>query len=350
MVSANRLVLFHRVGDTETIECLDAKDGGTLWSFDYPATYRDDFGFDDGPRATPAIADGRAYTFGADGALHCLDFATGKKLWSGDMKEDFAAPKGFFGMACSPLIEGNAVLLNIGGRDGAGIVAFDKATGKLLWKATDAEASYSSPVAATMGGQRRVFFFNREGLVTLDPAGGRVLWEFPWRPPLHASVNAATPLVIGDLIFLSTSYGRGAALLRFAEKAPEKIWSGDDALSNHYGTSVHHSGFLYGVDGRADPGWQPRPSLRCVELKTGKVRWSEENFGAASVLRAGGQLVLLTEKGQLLLAPATPDGFKPAARAQILGVDTRAHPALADGRFYARSKDALVCVDLRKAQ
>ncbi len=161
---------------------------------------------------------------------------------------------------------------------------------------------------------------------------------------MHASVSAATPLVIDDLIFLSASYGTGAALLRFKEGGPEKIWAGDDILSNHYATSVHHNGFLYGFDGRQEEGCH----LRCVELKTGKVRWSQDRFGAGTVTLAGGQLLILTEKGELLRAPATPTEFKPTARAQILPFNARAHPALADGRFYARSKDKLVCVDLRQ--
>ena len=145
VVTQQKLILFHRLDDKETVECLDAKNGKQLWLFDYPTAYRDDFGFDEGPRATPAISDGRVYTFGAEGRLHCLDFATGKKIWSVDAKTEFQAPKGFFGIACSPLVEGNAVLLNIGGVDGAGIVAFNRLTGKVLWKASEDEASYSSP-------------------------------------------------------------------------------------------------------------------------------------------------------------------------------------------------------------
>jgi outer membrane protein assembly factor BamB len=248
-------------------------------------------------------------------------------------------------MACSPLLEGNAVILNIGGKQGAGIVAFDKDNGRVLWRATDAEASYSSPVAASIGGRRYVFMFNREGLVTLSPSDGRVLSEFPWRPSIHASVNAATPLVIGDTIFVSTSYGRGAILLRFQESGHKKIWAGDDILSSHYATSVHHDGFLYGFDGRQEQGCV----LRCVERDTGKIRWSEEGLGAGSVLVANGQLLILTERGELIQTPAKPQGFQPDGRAQILGFQVRAYPALAQGRFYARSKSQLVCVDLRAA-
>lgn len=342
VVAEGKLVLFHRVDDKERVECLDAKSGAAVWSADYPTTYQDDFGFDEGPRATPAIADGRIFTYGAEGSLHCWEFKTGKGIWAVDTKKEFDSPKGYFGRACSPLVEGKSVVLNIGAR-GAGIVAFDVETGKVLWKATDDAASYSSPTAAAIHGKRYVLVLTRAGLVALEPQTGKVYFDFHFRSRMDASVNAATPLVIDDLIFVSASYGTGAALLRFDEKGPEKIWAGDGILSNHYATCVQAGGFLYGFDGRQEQG----PNLRCVEMKTGMVRWSEDGFGAGTVTLAGGKLLILTEKGELLVAPATPEGFKPAARAQVLPFDSRAYPAIADGLFYARSKDKLVCVDLR---
>ena len=343
VVAAGKLILFHRVEDKETVECLDADKATSLWTNSYPTHYRDDFGFDEGPRATPAIAGGRVYTYGAEGVVSCWNLADGKKLWTVDAKKEYGAPKGFFGIACSPLLEGESVLLNIGGRNGAGIVAFDKATGKLRWKATEQEASYSSPVVADVHGKRYAFFLTREGLVILSPASGQVAAEFPWRPPISASVSAATPLVIDDYIFLSTSYDRGAVLLQFDGKQLKQIWSGDDQLSDHYATSVYHDGHLYGFHGRQEQGCD----LRSVEFKTGKVKWSQDQFGAGTVTLVNDELFVLSEKGELFRAPATPAGFKPTGRAQILSFQVRAYPAIANGRLYARSKDRLVCVDLR---
>ena len=343
VVASGKLVLFHRMEDRETVDCLDAKTGNPLWRGQYPTHYQDDFGFDEGPRATPTIVDGKIFTFGAEGVLTCWNLADGKSIWRVDTKESFTAPKGFFGMACSPLVDGSTVIVNIGGGNGAGVVAFDKSTGKVLWKATDDEASYSSPVAATIGGKRYALVFNRAGLVALDPTSGKQYFRFPWRSRSHASVNAATPLVIDNRIFLSASYGTGAALLVFKESGPQTIWSGDNILSNHYATSVYHDGFLYGFDGRQETG----PNLRCVEVKSGAVKWSQDSFGAGTLMLAGDRLLILTEKGELILAPAMPDGFRPRARAQILPFDSRAYPALADGLYYARSKDKLVCVSLR---
>lgn len=347
VIRRGKLVLFHRLGGDEVVECLEAKTGKELWKKEYPTHYRDDFGFDEGPRATPTIANGRVYTFGAEGGLNCWDFKTGERQWSVDAKRTFAARKGFFGLACSPLVEGEAVIVNLGGREGAGIVAFDPTTGKVLWKTTDDEASYSSPITASLGGERSVLVITREALIALQPAAGKILFRYPWRPSMSASVSAAVPLVVKDEIFLSASYGAGATLLRFNEGRVQKVWSAGDALSNHYATSVYHDGFLYGFDGRADPGFQPEPSLRCVEWKTGKVRWSESGLGAGTVTLVNGDLLILTDKGELFQAPASPGAFHSVARAQILPSSVRAHPALADGLFYARSNHKLECVDLR---
>ncbi len=344
VVAERRLVIFHRVDQKERLECLDAASGRPLWRFEYPCSYSDSYSRGDGPRATPSIADGHVYTYGADGMLHCITFADGKPVWFVDTKEKFSPTKSFFGVATSPLAEGRAVLLNVGGKNGAGIVAFDKENGNVLWKATDEQASYSSPVAATIQGQRYVFFLTRKHLIALQPDNGAVVFQFPWQPSIQASVSAATPLVMDDLIFISASYGAGAAALKFSKRGPEKIWAGDDILSAHYSTSVHHNGLLFGFDGRQEQGC----NLRCVELKTGKIRWSVDEFGAGTVTLVNGDLLVLTEKGELICAPADGAAFKPRARAQILPSSVRAYPAFADGLFYARSHDKLVCLDLRK--
>jgi len=347
-VAGGKLILFHRVNNREIVDCLKATNGAAVWQFEYPTAYRDDFGFDEGPRATPSISDGRVYTFGAEGMVHCLDIETGKQLWSADTKAKFGAPKGYFGMACSPLVEGGVLLLNIGGEDDAGIVAFDRVSGQLKWRASADKASYSSPVAATVDGKRRVFFFTRSGLASVDPADGRVCFDYPWRPAESASVSAATPLVIDDYIFISACYGAGAILLRVHGDEAEKVWSAEDVLSNHYATSVYYEGCLYGIDGRTDPGYQPGASLRCVDLKTGKLRWKDDSVGAATITLASGQLLILTEKGELIRARATPEKFEPNARAQVFPAHMRAFPALAGGYLFARGKETLFCVNLGK--
>lgn len=342
VVADGRLILFHRRGDREIVECFDVATGRSLWSTDAPTRYKDDFGFDPGPRATPTIEGDRVFTFGAAGRLDALDVRTGKRIWSVDTQTKFKVRKGFFGAACSPLVEGDLVLVNVGGPDGAGLVAFDAADGKVRWTATDDAASHSSPVAVTIQGQRHALFFTRAGLVGVEPTTGRVRYKFPFRARINASVNAATPLVMGDRIFLSASYRTGAVLLRAHADRVEPIWRVDDVLSNHYATSVHRDGFLYGFDGRQEYG----PSLCCVELATGKARWKQERFGAGTVTLVGDRLLILGETGQLTLAAARPDGYRAQASARPFTGTFRAYPALANGRIYARNEDTLWCVDL----
>jgi outer membrane protein assembly factor BamB len=340
-VSAGRLILFHRVNNRETVEAMDALTGKTVWTFDYPTSYRDDFGFDEGPRAVPVIAGGRVFAHGADGMLSGIDFASGKLLWSVDTRQVFGAPKGYFGVASSPLVDGNRVLVNVGGKTG-GIVAFDAASGKTLWTSTSDEASYSAPIAADIAGQHTAVFFTRTGLVALDPASGAVRYQFRWRARMAASVNAATPIVVKDQIFLSASYGTGAVLLQVANNAVKPVWSGDESLSNHYSTSVYKDGYLYGFEGRQEFG----QSLRCIELATGKVMWNVEGFGAGTLLIAGEALVIMRESGELVLAPASPKAFRYASRAQVIPGIVRAYPALANGRYYVRNERELRALDL----
>ncbi len=344
VVANGRLILFHRLNGKEVVEALDAASGKPIWKFEYATTYRDDFGFDEGPRASPVVAGGQVYTFGAEGVLHCLQFAGGTKIWSLDANRKFGVEKGFFGSASSPVVEGSRIFLNLGGSDGAGIIALDKDTGRLLWKATDDDASYSSPIVATLGGKPHLLAFTRAGLVGADPASGEIYFQLPWRSRSRASVNAATPLVVGDLIFLSASYGTGAVVLRVKGTELEKVWSGDDNLTNHYSTSVYYDGNLYGYHGRQEFG----QSFRAIDLHTGKVHWSEDGFGAGTVTRAGDRLLLMRESGELVMIRATPERFDVVSRAQILPGVVRAYPALANGLLYVRNTNKLVCVSLRK--
>jgi len=342
-VVGNRVILFHRVGNEEVLESLDAATGNSTWRYAYRTTYRDDFGFDEGPRAVPVVVDGVIYTFGAEGQLHAVDLAKGTRLWSEDTMKRFGVPKGFFGAAGSPLVEGGRVIANVGGEK-AGIVAFDAKTGKVIWTATDDDASYSSGVAATIGGRRSGVFLTRDSLVGLDLMSGAVQFQRRWRARLAASVNAATPLIVGDQIFVSAQYGPGAGVLRVNGSQLVDVWTSDDVLSNHYATSVFYNGHLYGFHGRQEFG----PSFRAVEFETGKVKWSQEQFRAGSVLLAGDRLLITREGGELVLAAASPQAFRPIARAQILQGVVRPYPALADGLLYVRNENTLVSLDLRK--
>lgn len=345
VVADGKVILFHRVGAQEVIEALQPATGATIWQFGYPTTYRDDFGFDEGPRAVPVVASGVVYTFGAEGQLHAVDVATGKKLWSDDTAARFGVAKNFFGAGGSPLVEDGRVIANVGGKD-AGIVAFEARTGRLLWKATTDGASYSSGVGATIGSERVAIFFTRNGIVVLDPATGTVKVQQAWRSRSASSVNAASPLVVGDLLFISAEYGPGAGVFRMGNGTLTRVWASDEALSTHYATAVQRDGVLYGYHGRQEFG----PSLRAVDLLTGKVRWTADQFRAGSITLAGDRLVIVRESGELVMAPATPDAFKPSARAQIMRGTVRAFPALSDGLLFVRNDRELACLDLRSTR
>lgn len=343
-VAGDRLILFHRVGDEEVVECLDPATGKARWKAAYRTRYTDDFNFDDGPRATPLIADGRVFTFGADGELRAWELESGKAVWDRNVNRDYKVPKGFFGAATSPLLAAGHLLLNVGAK-GAGVVAFDPATGKEVWKAGDDAVSYSSPVLGKLDGQELAVFFTREGLLAVEPKQGAVKYRYPWRPRLNASVNAASPIVSGGRVYLSTSYGTGAVVLEAKKGKLEDVWMGDNILSNHYSTPVLVDGFLYGIDGRQEGG---RAALRCVEWGTGKVKWTKEGYGCAGLIAAGGLVLASVESGDVVLFEPSPDGYKELARATVLDSPVRALPALAGGILFVRDGKKLVALEVGK--
>jgi len=342
VVVDGQVLMFHRVGGTEVLECLEASNGKVRWTFRYPTRYEDAYAKGNGPRSTPVVADGRVFLLGAEGMVHAVEFATGKKLWNRSLADDYRIPPSFFGIATTPLVEGKKLLVNVGGDEGAGIVAFDVTTGKEVWKATDQQASYSSPIAATIDGVRHVFFFTREGLVGIDPDTGKVRFSKRWRSRINASVNAAMPVLVGgDHVFLSSSYQTGAILLRVQKDRVREAWSNDTSLSCHYSTPVLVGDHLYGFHGRQEEGAE----LRCVEARTGKVCWSEPGYGCGSAIVIGKRILVLTEKGQLVLLRANPEKHDVVAMAEPLG-PCRAHAALADGRLFLRDDKKLVVLKL----
>ena len=339
VIAGNRLILHQRVKDKEVVECLNAATGDKLWDYSYDTAFEDSFGKGDGPRSTPVIHGKRVITLGAEGTLHCLDLETGRKIWERRLKNEYKIPESYFGVGTSPIVEQDLVLVNVGGRD-AGIVAFSLDAGKQVWKSTSDPASYSSPVTCSVGGVRQGIFFTRTGVVILDPATGKVRFEKRWRSRMDASVNAATPLVVGDLAFISASYDTGALLLKLRGDGADVVWQEDDVMSNHYTTCIHHDGHLFGFDGRQEAG----PSFRCIELKSGKVKWTKERYGCGSMILVDGHFLILTEKGELVLAEANSRAYVEKARGQILEAGPcRAQIALSEGRLFARDRGKLGC-------
>jgi outer membrane protein assembly factor BamB len=343
-VAGDRLVLFHRVGDQEVVECLDPATGTGRWKAAYRTAYVDEFEFDNGPRASPLIADGRVFTLGADGELRAWDLATGKDLWARNVNKDYRVPKGYFGVATSPVLVAGKLLVNVGAK-GAGVVAFDPASGKELWKTANDAVSYSSPTVAKIGGEELAVFFTREGLLAVSPERGNVRYAHPFRPRAQASVSAMTPVVSGDRVFLSTAYQTGAILLELKKGKVDEVWQGEDILSTHYNTPVLVKDHLYGIDGRQE---SRATKLKCVEWATGKVRWSKDAFGCAALIYADGLFLACPESGDVVLFEATPDGYKELGRSKVLDEPVRALPALADGRLFVRDGKKLVALAVGK--
>ncbi len=342
-VAGGSVFLFHRVGTEEVLTALDPATGKEKWKHAGRTRYVDDFGFDDGPRCVPVVAGGRVFALGADGDLYAVEAATGKPLWHRNVRADYGAPKGYFGVGASPIILAEKLLVNVGGK-GAGVVALDPATGKELWKSTNDPPSYAAPSVMELGGKPYAAFLTRSGLVVVDPTNGAVKFTKPWRSRLDASVNAAAPVVRKDEVFLTASYGTGAVLLKVKGDDLEEVWSNDRSLSCHYNTPVLVGDYLYGVHGRQEGG---AAQLRCVEWKTGEVKWAAERFGMAGVLAVDSGLLAVTEGGLLVRFAADPKEYKELAQVKVLDGTVRAAPALADGRLYLRNEKQLVCLKLK---
>jgi len=343
VVAGERLILFHRIKDREVIECLKTEDGSRNWQFSYPTRFEDDFRKGDGPRSTPVIVDKRLITLGADGALHCLDLESGKVLWAKLLLKEYSIPASYFGIGTSPVVQDGLVLVNVGAKN-AGIVAFALEDGKEVWKATSDPASYSSPIIRSVDGTKHAIFFTRQGVTILDPKTGAVRYTKRWRARIDASVNAATPLTMGDHVFVSASYDTGALLLKLKRDGAEEVWTDDKVMSNHYNTCIYCDGFLYGFDGRQEAG----PDFRCVNLKNRHIEWNRPNFGCGSMILADGKLIVLIERGELILVEATPKEYRELARDQVLDSGPcRAQIALANGKLYARDQKKLICLDMR---
>lgn len=341
-VVGNQAYLFHRIGDDEILESLDAKTGQRTWRFAYTTRYQDDFGFDDGPRATPVIHDKSAYLLGADGDLHAVSIVNGEKRWHRNVLKDYGAKKGYFGVGSSPVVAAGKVIVNVGGK-GASLVAFDLENGREVWKVGNDEASYSSPIVTTIGKRSIVVAFTRRGLVGIELESGRLLFDLLWRSRIDASVNAATPLMLDGHIFLTSSYGTGAILLKCDGSSVEEVWSNDQSLSCQYATPVRSGGYLFGTDGRADYN---SGRLRCIDWKTGAVKWSKDRFGCAGVIGVDGKFLAVTESGDLVAFEANPEQYVELGRKTILDGKVRAIPSLSSGRLLARDEKKLVCVSI----
>lgn len=310
--------------DTQTNEdvvyCLDIATGEPKWTHRYPCEIIDNM-HEGGPAATPTIYDGKVYTISKEGHFHCLDAANGDVIFAHDLKEVLGVETPTWGFSGSPLILGDHVVVDMGV-----IAAFTLDSGELVWKTENYGEAYASPVEFEWNGETLIAAFPRYGLVILQAEDGEQVTKFPWETSY--GVNAATPIVHGDTIFISSGYNVGCAKLQLREgTSPEVVWRNKE-MRNQFNASVLYEGYLYGFD---------ESDLVCLNYETGDVAWREERLGKSSLIIADGNLVIQSENGELIIAPASPDGFEPTGRMQVLGGTNWTCPVLANGYFVGRN-------------
>jgi len=334
-VSNSRAYAMGNINDRDILYCFDADSGKEIWRQSYPCPlYKKNH--EGGPAATPTVSGDSVYTFSKDGDVVRFKAATGEVVWHKNVNKESGIEHPTWYFAGSPLVVDNLVVLNAGTRG----VALNKADGSLVWENGEGACGYASPVPFTVGGQKCVALFASRDLAAVNAATGRSMWEFGWRTSYD--INGSDPIISGDTVFISSGYGRGCALLRFGASNMAEVWQNKN-MRNHCSSCVLWKGHIYGFDGQYGGGGK----LTCLNHQTGEKKWSQGGMGTGSLMVAGGKLVILGEKGKLVIAEASPDGFKELASAQILTGKCWTVPVLANGKIYARNADGqLVCIDV----
>jgi len=347
----------------ERVHCFDWETGRTLWSYAYDVRYGG-VGYPNGPRASVTIHEGRVYALGAVGHLFCLHAATGRVLWSKDLDKEYHIRMPEWGIAAAPLIEGNLVIVQLGGSNGACLVAFDKVRGQERWRALEDRASYSAPIVIQQAGQRVLICLTGERVVGLNPYTGEVYWAYPF-PPRLWPIGIATPVVQGDKLFITSAID-GALMLRLLPDrlSVEKLWQrrgqneiNTDALHCLISTPFIEGNYIYGIDHYGE--------LRCLDARTGDRLWESRDvvprarWATAHLVRNGERVWIFNERGQLIISRMTPKGFEEISRAQLIkptrgqlgdrGGVCWSHPAFAYGHVFARNDEELVCASLKVA-
>jgi len=347
-VQGNALVLFHRLGDAEVVEVRDSATGNQQWKKQFVCDYQSGLSSDNGPRCVPLIAGHRVYVFGVQGMLRCLELNNGDEVWSRDTWKDFSAPEGYFGAGSSPVLAGDRLIVNVGGRDNAAVVAFDIKNGNTLWQSFDDTASYSSPIVTTVTDVRHAIVVTRLHVVSLDPKNGNVRFQFPFgmRGP---TVNGATPVLLDDQLFVSSSYRVGSVLAKIGASSAETTESGEDLLATQYATPIVNGDVMFAVDGRQDIG---QATLKCLNPKTRQILWEEPGFDYGTLVKVGDDLLFLTNGGELIRFAANTEQYVDKQRVKILEPTSRGYrlPAVSNGRFFVRDDTNLKCLQIGVSQ
>lgn len=353
-VSQGRVYTMFSKGNDEFIICLNATDGQEIWRFRSDDNYHEGQG-GNGPRATPTLDGDLLFTVSAYGKLYALNAGNGEKVWSHNLQQKFGSDMPRWGFSTSPLVQGDLLLVEAGGKGEKSIVAFEKKSGEVMWSSHKDKLGYSSPIAITVQGVRQIICFTGTKLVSVSPTDGTIYWQYPWKTGYD--VNAATPVFIPpDKVFISSGYDKGAAVLQMrvfishdddraaVEQIKEnqgnvrikEIWK-NRKMKNQFSSSVLHENYLYGFDNSI---------LKCIEADTGEEQWKTRGFGKGAVILADGHLIILSDRGKLGLAEATPAGYIEKTSAKVLSGLCWTAPTLANGRLYLRNEEEIVCLDM----
>lgn len=346
-VSGGRVVTMLQADGKQLLAAWDAATGAAVWQTPLAQAYENSQGA--GPRSTPTLAGERVFTMTGEGNLAAAALADGKLLWSKEVTKELKGSPAEYGTACSPLIVGERVVVNIGA-PGASVAAFDAATGDLVWKAGDDAIGYSSPVLLKLAGREQVVSLLGTAALGIAPDTGKVLWRYPFVTDFHC--NTASPVAVGDGVLISAGEMHGSALLALKPHGDElevvETWTslgGDSVLRAEWQTPIVQGGRIYGFDNLGGAG--PITNLTCLDAATGKRTWYKARFGKGNMIAADGKFWVATLAGELILLRENGAQFEELGRANV-GIGTRQAPTLVDGRLYLRDDENIVCLDVRK--
>ena len=338
VVANGRLYTMHSTRSEELVVCLDAATGKEIWRFiSDNQVYENQFG--NGPRSTPIVDGELVFTLGGNGKLNALNAKTGAKVWSHDLRSEFGGQIPTWGVSTSPLVDGEMLFVDVGGSGGNGLMAFNKKSGKVAWKSNSSLPGYSAPIAVAVNGIKQILFFTGTALISASPTDGKQYWSYTWRTSYD--VNAATPVLISpDKVFISSGYNTGAAVLRMKAANGgvkiEEVWK-SQVMRNHFASSVLVGDYLYGFD---------EATLKCININTQEEKWGKRGLGKGSLIYADGHLIVLSERGKLLLIEANPAEEIEKASAEVLRGRCWTVPTLANGKLYVKNQAEILCLDV----
>lgn len=339
VIRGNRLVVCGRSDSSDLVFCLNPQDGTLIWKTSYPTEA--DSGYGKGARATPWIDNERVYTFGRSGDLVCWNLKDGTKIWHKNAKDEGGA-ENTWGYATSPLVTKKLVIVNGGGT--ARTIGYDKMTGKVVWKSGTGLAGYSAFRTMNLGGTPTVLTFHGKGLAALALKDGKELWNTPWKTSYD--VNASTPVIKGNLVFITSGYSTGGELLKVSKAGVKVLWR-NRSIASHHSDPIIIDDHIYGYSGYST---QNQGTFKCLDLKTGKEKWATKEMGWGTFVWVESHLLCMDIKGNLFLMKPNPERFiKVAAMKKALGkVDGAVWtvPVLANGRLYLRFNQKLVCYEI----